>query len=92
MLPTSFFTLYLIEHHIPLATIQLPAQPATRYSGADYIRGKAYTIPAEPARTVPVILPLYNAHAYPEHYYTAAAQSSLSILDPRALQPATRNS
>lgn len=67
MFPTSTFTLYLIEHHVPVATVTLPA------------------VDAAPECTLPVILPLYHAHAYPAAYYAPGARLKILNLNLNSL-------
>lgn len=64
-LPPTAMAHYILEKKIPMALVQLPATAAANC----YTGGLCYATDAEPARTVPVILSLYHAGAYPARYY-----------------------
>ena len=67
-LPTTALSYYLLESRLPLGTVLLSpcAGSVQRTNGISTRYGK------HPARRVPVILPLWAAHAYPEEYYQNA--------------------
>ena len=76
MFPSTSFTLYLLEARIPCATLTLPPLPALPEQ------------PEQPARTVHIILPLYNALAYPNAYYAPGTTlTPIPDLRPLIAQP-----
>ena len=62
LLPLTAAAQHIIERKLPMGTVLLAPLPGD------------LSTDAAPARTVPVILPLYYAHAYPAHYYQHPVQ------------------
>lgn len=66
LLPTSGLANKILELRVPMGLVQLDERPRTDSFSAGLT---TYSLDPEPARQVPVILPLYYAGAYPQHYY-----------------------
>ncbi|MBQ4594775.1 MAG: hypothetical protein IJA81_09090 [Akkermansia sp.] len=67
-LPISELSYYLLESRLPMGTVLLPACEGS----VQCTNGVSTRYGEHPARRVPVILPLWAAHAYPEEYYQNA--------------------
>lgn len=71
ILPCTAAAHYILETKLPMGLVQLDAEPE---SSTCFPGGICYKTDGAPARTVPVILPLYYARAYPAAYYKHPVQ------------------
>ena len=71
ILPCTAAAHYILETKLPMGIVELDAAPE---SSTCFPGGICYRTDCAPARTVPVILALYHACAYPAAYYKHPVQ------------------
>ena len=75
-LPFSTAAQYLVACKLPMGLVQLPSLAGTTY---EKLRGTPVHTDPSPAQTVPVILALYYARAYPSYYYQHPVQVDVTV-------------